>query len=291
MGNSIYTKYGKNKLLASSMMSENDSLQILKNENIDINLIDILNRTAFLISCKNSMYKLMSKLITYKNIKIGLPSTLNETELLFCSKYSNNKYNYIYKFIINKITDNEYFIYSDLNKNSAIMNFINFKNIEIVNLLLKKQLKFDNINTKYQNILHLLIINNLIKSVKLLNIKKFINQQDKYGNTPLLYLLQNYNNCDEYYILLNQLLINGSNLLLKNINKKSGIDYIVLNNDLFIYFLKILNRNIIIKNINCNEIINYCDLYNEKYNIIKSLIIHNMYKNNGYNTSALGNNK
>lgn len=265
---SKYKKYNKYKLIVASMLNDEiECLKLLKTD-ININLRNKHNENCFFYACKNNMNKLLNELIKKKSLHYGIISKLTKkTEILFCSEYNINDN------ITHKILDNVkipiYYTYIDHNNNTAIMNFIINNNYNIVKKIMNIQTDFSCVNYKYQNILHLLIKHYMYDLCFNINIDNFINKTDDNNFTPFMYLCSNNKFNNNFKRLFIKLLKHNSSLLIKNNNGLCSLDYIVNNNDLFIYFLQI--SHVII---NKDKIISYCKNKNDtKYNIILKNII------------------
>jgi ankyrin repeat protein len=329
--------------------NELELLKIILKRDIRLDILDMDNRSILFIPIKYNYIEILEILLNYNNKLIGITlldikDKFGYTALHYCVIFNNfdclkillkanadpliidNNSNNVIQLAFQYLKEsknserillyliNNYNLDFLTSKNETILQ-LSLSNINIFNILLKKNINLDNQENEYGlAILHQVILLNKIELTKhIIEYGANINLQDYYGNTPLMYAI-NDNLIDNIKIFikesaLNYNLVNLSgqtylHAILKDLNfyinhsdiieifiKNTDLNiqdnngetctYILAKNNLFIKFKNILEYkelNIFIKN-NKNQNI-YKILNNDYIEIIINSFYNHLKNNN-----------
>ena len=172
-------------------------LDLLLNNKIDVNIIDLNGLTPIFHAVENNNLKIFNKLIE------------NKANINFYDEYNNIQ---LINFIIKK------------------------KNITFLKILLKMNIKLNILDRKIELPIHKILKNNFNKDIIEIFLQKTnnLNQQNINGNTPLYFLIKNYNWEDYTSILQKKEL----DIFIKNKEKKSIIDLVKNKKDFYDLVIK-----------------------------------------------------
>lgn len=318
-----------------------DILKILFQKNVRLDILDLDGRTLLYIPIKYNFVESFELLLQYDKEIIGISlidikDNLGYTALHYCIllnnlellklllKYNadslikdNNENNILELALQNKkddiliyLIDNVSLHFLSNNSETLLQYALSLQNIKIINILVNKEIDLNNQEKEYGlSALHQsIIINNIPITDKLIKNGANINLQDFYGNTPLMYAI-NENNKElimlfsEYdHLNYNLTNIHGEtalHMILKNIDENiNNIDKFIEYTDLNIQdnngntclvLLKDFNRfknilenkelNIFIKNINNKCVYDLIKNDNDKINIIINSFYNSLQNN------------
>jgi ankyrin repeat protein len=199
-----------------------------------------------------------------------------------CLQYKHSVTTKILLYLIDKINLN----FLSKNNETILQLALIYKNIDLVNILIDKNININNQEKEHGlTLLHQSVINNyLLITEKILSNNGDANIQDFYGNTPLMYAFT-YNLIEHIKILINykNLNFNLSNLngetslhiLLKNLNKYNNYDDIII--------LLINNTDLNIQDNYGNTCLHYIinnNLLEEYLNIFETKLLNIFIKDN-----------
>ena len=225
----------------------NNELNLLKlvlKKNVRIDILDMDGRSILYIPIKYNYIEILELLLKSDNNRIGislldLKDNIGYTALHYCILFNNfeclklllnanadplindNNEENIYQLAI-KEKNNEILLYLinkikldfTSNKNESILQ-LSISNLEVFNILLDKEINLDNQENEYGlAVLHqIILLNNIELTQKIINKNANINLQDFYGNTPLMYAINdNLIKIIEIFIKNNSLNYNLINL-------------------------------------------------------------------------------
>lgn len=329
------------------LFEQYEILELILKRDIRLDILDIDGRNLLYIPIKMNYVNILKILLDYNSKLIGISiidikDNLGLTALHYCvifnnlecfklllnydadplirDNYGNNVMHlclqYSQKTMILYLIDKINLNFLSTNNETILQVALNYKNIELINIFIDRNININNQEKEYGLIaLHQSVINNLSSiTQKLIDKNSNVNAQDFYGNTPLMFAL-NDELIEQIQILIknNNLNYNLCNLngetalhiLLKNINKYNNQDnmikllithtdlniqdnygttclHYIINSDIFdIYTYLIENKllNIFIKN---NDDVSCYDLIKNDKNKLQIIInsFYNYLQNN-----------
>lgn len=227
---------GRTLLYIPIKMNYVDELKILldyNNKLIGISIIDIKDKfglTALHYCVILNNFDCFKLLIDYNADPLIRDNNGNNVMHL-CLQYNQKK---MVLHLIDKINLN----FLSQNNETILQVALNYQNTEIINIFIDKNINLNNQEKEYGLIaLHQSVINNLsLFTEKLINKNSNINAQDFYGNTPLMFAL-NDNLIEQVNILINN---NNLNYNLTNLNGETSLHILLKNFNKYINYEKII---------------------------------------------------
>ena len=215
--------------------NQNDILELLLKKNIRLDILDLDGRTILYIPIKYNFIESFKLLLQYNKEIIGISiidikDNIGYTALHYCIllnnleflklllKYNadplikdNNENNILELALKNEKDDILIYLIDNINlhflsnNNETLLQYaLSLQNIKIINILLNKDINLNNQEKEYGlSALHQsIIINNISITDKLIKNGANINLQDFYGNTPLMYAI-NENNKELIMLFIN----------------------------------------------------------------------------------------
>ena len=261
-----------------------DGLKILleyDNNLIGITIIDIkdkLGLTALHYCVIFNNFSCFKLLLDY-NADPLIKDNNGNNIIHLCLQYNQNK---MILYLIDKINLN----FLSQNNETILQIALNYQNIEMANIFINKNISINNQEKEYGlTALHQSINNNFFSiTEKIINKNGNINAQDFYGNTPLMFAL-NDNLIEQINILINY---NNLNYNLSNLNGDSALHILLKNYNKFINYNKIIeklidNTDLNIQDNNGNTCLYYIiknKIVDKYLNILENKLLNIFIKNN-----------
>jgi len=291
-----------------------DILKLLLNKNIRLDIIDIDGRTLLHVPIKYNFIKSINLLLEYNKKIIGISlidikDNLGYTALHYCILLNNieclklllkfnadpfikdnNGYNILHLALDNEKDDILIYLIDNIsldfltNNNETLLQMaLSFQNIKIVNILLNKNINLNNQEKEYGIIaLHQsIIINNIEITNTIIKNGANINLQDIYGNSPLMYAI-NENNLEIIKLFIDY---DNLNYNLTNIYGETALHIILKKNiklDILEYLIK--NTNLNIQDNNGNTCLMLLKNFNKFKDILENKELNIFIKNNNNET-------